>query len=80
MFVGATTEVGGVSYPACADGVNMIFLGDTGPAPFQESHMTIAQPVPQGSMGLTSTLAAQERHGRRRNMAGGFGINRLVRR
>lgn len=53
VFVGATTEVGGVSYPACADGVNMVFLSDTGPAPFQDSHI----------LGLNTTTAAPGEYG-----------------
>lgn len=73
MFVGATTEVGGVSYPACADGVNMVFLGDTGPAPFQESHIlaldnsTAGAPGEYGTdqyVGSTGAPWQEEKHGR----------------
>lgn len=71
MFVGKTTEVGGVSYPVCADGVNMVFLGDTAAAPFQASHIlavdnsTAAAPGAYGTDEYSEGAAWQEeKHGR----------------
>jgi hypothetical protein len=73
VFVGAVREVGGVSYPVCADGINMVYMDDTGPAPQQESHVlhradnSTFTPGDYGTATYVGNDGApwEEKHGRR---------------